>query len=42
MNYLFGYISGFKLGIEIAFPDEFTNGAVIIDLGIFRFVVERI
>jgi hypothetical protein len=36
------FISGLMFGVEVAFKNEFTKGAIVIDLGIFRFVAERI
>lgn len=34
MLFSLDWISGITVGIEFVFPDEFTNGAAVINLGI--------
>lgn len=42
MLFSLDWISGLVVGIDIMFKDDYTNGAIIIHLGIIRIVLEKL
>lgn len=42
MSVSVNFITGFMIGLEFFTEDELVNGGMIIDLGIFRIILEKV